>query len=62
MESTAVSSAPEEPWYQLLSSHENRSPFVLLNGVVLSYLLFSTMRSDSVAGACRVGAGSLPAS
>ena len=40
-------------------SYENRSPFVLLNGVLLSYLLFSTTLWPSVAGACLVGAGSL---
>src|SRR3569833_56208 len=38
--------------------YENRSPFLLLNGVVLSYLLFSSTLCDSVAGACLVGAGS----
>lgn len=37
---------------------ENRSPFLLLNGVELSYLLFSSTRSFSVVGACLVGAGS----
>jgi len=40
-------------------AHENRSPFGLLNGVLLSYLLFSTTRCPSVVGACLVGAGSL---
>lgn len=39
-------------------SHENLSPFLLLNGVLDSYLLFSTTLSVSVAGACLVGAGS----
>ena len=38
--------------------HEKRSPFGLLYGVLLSYLLFSTTLCPSVAGACRVGAGS----
>jgi len=42
--------------------HEKRSPFRLRYGVSLSYLLFSATRSDSVAGACLVGAGSLLAS
>lgn len=35
----------------LSSTYENRSPFGLLNGVLLSYLLFSNTLSDSVAGA-----------
>jgi hypothetical protein len=49
---------------QILQSHhhvsryENRSPLGLLNGVLLSYLLFSTTLCPSVAGACLVGAGS----
>jgi hypothetical protein len=39
--------------------HENRLPLMLLKGVLVSYLLFSTTRCDSVDGACLVGAGSL---
>jgi hypothetical protein len=39
--------------------HEKRSPFRLRNCELLSYLLFSSTRCDSVVGACRVGAGSL---
>lgn len=38
--------------------HENRSPLGLRNGTLASYLLFSSTRCVSVAGACRVGAGS----
>lgn len=44
---------------QVRSHHENRSPFGLRYGTSLSSLLFSPTRSDSVAGACLVGAGSL---
>ena len=41
------------------AAQENRSPFVLLNGALASYLLFSTTLWPSVVGACLVGAGSL---
>ncbi len=41
------------------AAYENRSPFELLNGTLLSYLLFSNTLWFSVAGACLVGAGSL---
>jgi hypothetical protein len=42
--------------------YENLSPLLPLYGVLLSYLLFSSTRCASVAGACLVAAGSLPAS
>ncbi|KAG7147193.1 hypothetical protein HYQ46_003975 [Verticillium longisporum] len=45
-----------------VGNQENRSPFGLLNGAALSYLLFSKIRCSSVVGAWRVGAGSAPAS
>lgn len=42
--------------------YENRSPLGLLYGTLASYLLFSNTCCFSVAGACRVGAGSSLAS
>lgn len=44
------------------SPYENRSPFRLLYGAELSYLLFSLVCSDSVTAACLVAAGSVLAS
>ena len=44
------------------NSYENRSPLGLLYGTLASYLLFSNTCCFSVAGACRVGAGSSLAS